>query len=61
MPGGPDGAVSGLRIRTYLMISALVSGVTLGILAYRRGPGSSGFPWLLGGSWFGWMIGRRDL
>ncbi|KAF8339972.1 mitochondrial Rho GTPase [Cantharellus anzutake] len=62
MPGGPDGIVAtGLRIRSYLTMTAIISGVTLGILAYRRGPSPLGVSWFLGGSWFGWVIGRRDL
>ena len=48
------------RLRTYLTISAFLSGVTLGILAYRRGPSPGLFGWGLGGSWVAWFLGRRD-
>lgn len=62
IPGGVEGSVTtGARIRTYLTFSALLSGVTLGVLIYRRGPGPGGFWAGLGGHWLGWASGRREL
>jgi F0F1-type ATP synthase assembly protein I len=60
MPGGPDGGGAGtLRLRTYLTFSAILSGITFGILLYRRA--GSGPISLLGGPWVGWIGGRREL
>jgi len=60
LPGGADGGVSAVgRVRTYLTISAFL-GVTLSILAYRRGPSPGLFGWGLGGSWVAWFFGRRE-
>jgi hypothetical protein len=61
IPGTAEGGVAGaLRLRTYAQLSAIVSGVALGIILYRRSaPGYITFGF--GGSWLGWLLsGRRD-